>query len=79
MVTHSGNIFATQNGTKRKSESKIELIFNRNKKSKSFLYSTTVATIMAKYLNSAIHLKLKENTLHVLLDSGSDENFINKR
>ena len=60
MVINSGNSFARQNGTKHKSEDKIIFSFNRNKRSKVFLYTITVATIMVKHLNSARNLEFKE-------------------
>ena len=79
MVITNGTSFARKNGTKRKSENNIEFSFNRNNKSKSYLCSTTVATIVSKLLSSAIHLKFKRKPLHILLDSGIEEGFINKR
>ena len=80
MVLSYGNSFDMQTvlNVNRKSESKFEFSVNNNK-SKSFLCSTTIITLLTKHLNSARSFNLKENQLHVLLDSGSGESFVNKR
>ena len=75
MVSNCDNSFARK--TVRKSESKLEFSLNNNKI--RFLCSTTVATLVAKHLNSARNYNLKENSLHALLDNGGDKSFINKR
>ena len=58
-------------------------LFVENKKSKANLSSTTVATVVPKYLKSAKLVKQFEtkskNLLKVLIDSGSDESFLNQK
>ena len=55
MVKNSGNSFVRQSVKTRKYEDKLETSFKGNK---NFLCSTTVVTILTKYLHNAIHLKL---------------------
>ena len=68
-----------EKGPKRKQVNKIETILNVNKRYTVHLYNTSIATIMVNNLNSAKNLRLKHNPLHVLVDSGSNESFVNKR
>ena len=46
---------------------------------KNKLCSSSIATVVAKHLNSASNNKLSQKPLHVLFDSGSDGSFINQK
>ena len=46
---------------------------------KTKLCSSSIATVVAKHLNSASNNKLSQKPLHVLFDSGSDGSFINQK
>ena len=46
---------------------------------KTKLCSSSIATVVAKHLNSASNNRLSQKLLHVLFDSGSDGSFINQK
>ena len=46
---------------------------------KTKLFSSSIATVVVKHLNSASSKKLSKKMLYVLFDSGSDGNFINHK
>ena len=69
-------MFARSNKRKNKIVSNS---YSYNKLSKLVLSSTTIATVVAKTAKNAKNIKLKSTPLHVLIDSGSDESFINHK
>ena len=50
----------------------------KNKLENTKLCSSTIATVVAKHLNSASNDKNSQKPLHVLLDTGTEESFLNK-